>query len=77
METPNTRYRRKREDETIGNGNSNGTPRSGSASGSGSNSQDNDRVIWVHDQRLKRAVQMATEHGISHQPVDKAIELMG
>ena len=57
METPNTRYRRKREDETIGNGN--GTPRSGNASGS----QDQDRVIWVHDQRLKRAVQMASENG--------------
>jgi len=55
METPNTRYRRKREDETIGNG----TPKSGSASGS----QDQDRVIWVHDQRLKRAVQMASENG--------------
>jgi hypothetical protein len=59
METPITRHRRKREDETIGNGNGNGTPRSGSASGS----QDQDRVIWVHDQRLKRAVQMASEHG--------------
>jgi hypothetical protein len=67
METPNTRYRRKREDETIGNsnGNGNGTPRSGSASGS----QDQDRVIWVHDQRLKRAVQMASEHGTSFFPI--------
>jgi len=60
METPNTRYRRKREDDTIGNSNGNGTPRSGSASGS----QDQDRVVWVHDQRLKRAVQMASEHGM-------------
>lgn len=26
-------------------------------------SQEDDRVVWVHDQRLRRAVLSATEHG--------------
>jgi hypothetical protein len=52
METPNTRFRRKREDETPGSSRPNG-----------SQSQEDDRVVWVHDQRLKRAVLLATEHG--------------
>ena len=56
METPNTRYRRKREDETHG-----GTP-GASGSGTQSSGSQEDRVVWVHDQRLRRAVQMATEH---------------
>jgi hypothetical protein len=77
METPNTRYRRKRGDEeTFG-----GTPRaSGSGSGTQGSGSQEDRVIWVHDQRLRRAVQMATEHGtylspISLSNVDDLVEL--
>jgi len=60
METPNTRYRRKREDETHG-----GTP-GASGSGTQSSGSQEDRVVWVHDQRLRRAVQMATEHCTDH-----------
>lgn len=68
FETPNTRLRR-RKDDGVGSGGS------GSGSGSGSvtrpsGSQEDDRVVWVHDQRLRRAVLSATEHGklISKQP---------
>jgi hypothetical protein len=53
METPNTRFRRKREDDTPGSSRPGG-------------SQEDDRVVWVHDQRLKRAVLLATEHGRSY-----------
>jgi hypothetical protein len=57
METPTTRYRRKREDNLASGSGSGNTPRTGS--------QEEDRVVWVHDQRLKRAVLQASDLGMS------------
>lgn len=56
FETPNTRSRRIRKDDP---GSSSVTRPTGS--------QEDDRVIWLHDQRLRRAVLSATEHGTSIQ----------
>lgn len=54
FETPNTRSRRKREDDAMASGSSGSKPMG---------SQEDERVVWVHDQRLRRAVLSATEHG--------------
>jgi hypothetical protein len=54
METPNTRSRRKRDLESVG----------GNLGSSGANSQeDGERVVWQHDQRVRRAIVSAIGSG--------------